>query len=641
MPFSSDPEEESLEPPVHYQFHRKVDTEPDADTIGPWQAVAAPEQQSDSSLVRVFIKSKACASELYVVNRAYALVAKGVGIVDAHLEPGRYKVRQRIGYSELVHDLEIPDAQGDLDVELPALDFPSPIPLAGTSLVSNLMVRPFSLGAGNFRFILRTPIEAGSSLTTTYVEHMRNEMRRFRLESFDGELSIPFGDAQPIGEEQSALVFDTDLSPGMYVVVQQQHDQRQVCLPVLVLKNRVTAVFSLALNDGTVPVPVQLDHAAVAMLREDEQDLPYEGSLLRLEAARKAIGAGRHVYGWDHPAVDPGSSENILLALLDLQLGWRCMNPLVTDQGASPPSDERPLMHVDVARLLDQLELVRSVLGQGNADLVALIFAMKVEVAEKEILPLKGPPLLRRSWDQLLSTHEGNALAANLMTFPFQTEPSPTWFLWSEKPGVRASALAEGRRRVQAGSDGPTFSFPISDSGVLGSVLTSAMNITLPLKGTFALGLNVVKNLIHRVPWLTKSLDTAHPSTVTFDDVEAMLAALIRNKSFVDWLNKAQLVFQAEDETITDESMRRLVSSLHALSDPKLVEMLGPDVIARQVLATLRLPQSRVVQLVEELLKGVVNRLSDSDRTAILAVLQGAVAAAEVWLTTKTPPKNS
>lgn len=651
MPSSSDTEEEGHEPFAQFRPHEGADTEHDANVTAAWRAVAAPGQGSVSSLVRVFIESKAHASELYVVNRSYALVAQGVGALDVRLEPGLYKVRQRIGYSELVQNLEVPEEGAVLEMELPPLDFPSPIPLAGTSLVPDKMaLRPFSLGVGNFRFILRTPVEAGSLLTAAQAEHMHTEMKRLRLESFDGTLSIPLGDAQPLGEAQSALVFDANLAPGTYVVVQKHHDQRQVCLPVLVLEARTTAVFSLALSDDEEPVPVQLEHAAVAMLRNDERDLPYEESLLRLEAARKAIGAGRRVCGWSSQALTPsapdlGWPENVILVLLDAQLGWRCLNSRVTDQGKLPPAGERSFMQVNVEGLSDQLDLARSVLGSENADIVALHSALKVKFAEKEVLPLKGPPLLRRSWDQLLSAHEGNTLAASLMTFPFQTEPSPTWFLWSETPGVRAATLArrsEGGRSVEMDSGDLVLSLPSPGGGnVLGDLgLSSGMKIILPLQETLALGLNVMRRLIRQNPVPKKSLQPKQAITVTINDVEAMLAALIQNESFEDWLEKAQMALRAEGKTIIDESMRRLVSSLQALADPTLVDMLGGDVVARQVLATLHLPQNRVIQLVKELLKGIISRLSDSDRMAILAILRNVVVTAEVWVATKTPTKD-
>ena len=121
------------------------------------------------------------------------------------------------------------------------------------------------------------------------------------------------------------------------------------------------------------------------------------------------------------------------------------------------------------------------------------------------------------------------------------------------------------------------------------------------------------------------------------------MAALLSSKSFEDWLPKAQQVYEAEGKTIKDESMRRLIAGVRAFSDETLVNALGADAVAKQVLATLRLrlPQSRVVQLVKDLLKVVVTRLAYPDRTAILVVLRGALDVAAAWLLAPpAPPKN-
>jgi len=600
-----------------------------------WSAVAARELPAATSQVNVVIESSAYASELYVVNRAYALVAKGVGRLAIELEPGRYKIRQRIGYSEHVQDLDVSAGRETCNVKLPRLEFPSPIPLRGTSLVSVPPgPRPFSYGSGTFRFVLRTPVIEDSLSSGAQVERMHAEMRRLRLESFDGKLSVPFNEASVSGDPSGALIFSSEQPPGMYVVVQEREGDRQVCMPILVREGRTTVVFSLALSDEGEPVPVELGHAAMAMIRDEDLTGKYEESLLRMEAARKAIAAGRHVYGWSD-AVPLGQPENVLLDLMDVYLGWQCLNPRIADHGEPLPEGERPLLHVDRAALLARLKRACAVLGRKSADVVALAHALSFDRSEIEVLPLDAPPLLKRSWDRLLSFEEGNAQAGSVMVFPYQVESSSTWFLWSEEPGARARAIAEAAE-ADAPSRGGGISLPGLAGGgdVLGDLgVTHAL--TLPVKELLSYGFKVMRDaVVERIPRLGRK----GPPVVTFENVEAMLAALLEDKSFQDWLNKAQFFFEAEGKTIRDESMRRLISGLRSLSDPTLLEALGADAVAKQALAALRLPQSRVVQLVKDLLNVVVNRMDRADKVAILAVLRGVVGVAEAWLKASPAP---
>lgn len=637
MPSQSDAHDDDEEEVAREQ----PDDDAEEAGTGRWSAVAVSDLPGTTSQVNVVIESCAYASELYVVNRAYALMAKGVGRLALELEPGRYKVRQRIGYSEHVQDLEVSGSLEPCIVKLPRLEFPSPIPLPGTSLVSVPPgPRPFSYGSGTFRFVLRTPLGGNSLLSDAQVEHMHAEMRRLRLESFDGKLSVPFNEASTSGDAPGTLTFSSEQPPGVYVVVQERGRNRQVCMPILIRKARTTVVFGLTLSDEGEPIPVELGHAGMAMLRNVDLTGEYEESLLRMEAARKAIAAGRHVYGWSDAVPDEvlhalGQPENVLLDLMDVYLGWHCLNPRIADHGEPLPEGERPLLQVDRAALLTRLKRASAVLGRDSADVVALVHALNIVPSDIEVLPVDAPPLLKRSWDRLLSFSEGNAQAGSVMVFPYQVEPSSTWFQWSEEPGARAKAIAEveetsARSRIDGRM--PEISHLGGGGGALGS-LGVAVLISLPVKELLSYGLKVMRDaVIERIP------RRKGPPVVTFENVEAMLAALLEDKSFQDWLNKAQSVLEAEGRTIKDESMGRLILGLRSLSDPTLVEALGADAVAKQVLAALRLPQSRMVQLVKDLLNVVVNRLDRGDKAAILAVLRGAVGVVEAWLKSSPAP---
>lgn len=649
MPSISDSEEtEDEEPSSNPQDSEAAETAAAGGPSVPSRP-AEPSVEAEKTL-RVHIETMARAAEIYVVNRAYAMVASGVGSLSVKLEPGPYKVRQRIGYTESVHDMVASEDQGGSEWHLPPLEFPSPIPLWGTSLFAagRDAPRPFSIGEGNFRFVLRVPVDRDRTLTAGEETRLRGEMSRLRLESFDGKQVLPLTEGCTIDEQHGTLAFSARLEPGAYVLVQNVSGDTQVCLPVPLWWNYTTAVFALALGDEGVPVPLQFAHAAIATLRTDQLSREYEGSLLRLEAARKAIGAGRSLFGWSqtmHLPQGDGSLENPILSLLDWQQALRqwmteWQSP-ANAQGAADRTPKRPSAthtRMLIARFRDDL-------GQNSADAVSLgltvaHWAGHAAEAETPNALLAGPPLLRGSWDQLLATPEGDKLAGRQMPFVYQVLPSSTWFIWHEAPGARATGL-KAAAVIEAGFGAHIrkYEVPLPElgGGGLGG-LVSSIKLSVPLGSILSMGLNAMRHVARRIPVLRKTAFSGALDSVTIEDVEAMLAALLKSKSFEEWLNKAQQVFEAEGKTIRDESMRKLIAGLRAFSDVTLVNALGPEVVAKQVLATLRLPQSRVVPLVKELLKGVVTRLAGPDRKNILKVLHSSLDVAEAWLL--TPPKN-
>jgi hypothetical protein len=625
MPSPFEPESEPLEPAADEPVPAHDDDGINAPDPAPWRIPACEK-------VQVRFTSSAGASELYLINRGYALIAKGVGLLDLQLEPGPYKIRQRIGYCESVQDVDVVDHSDSMNIELPALAFPSPIPLPGTSLAEAGLPRPFSLGAGNFRFVLRAPIEAGMQVDEGTAEHMREEMRSLRIERFDGALSWPMSEARPSADAPSMLVFDVTLPAGSYVIVQQREARRQLCLPVLILPGRVTAVFSLALKDETAladgrsPVAVQLDHAAIAILPADALELPYEPSLIRLEAARKGLGAGRTVCGWS----GPDDVENIVLTLMDVQLGLRSATAQVNEPAEVIADLEQPVVRVDPGGLKASIQRLGAQVGQGNADVSALSYVLNLTGADSRGPTLTAPPLLRRSWDQLLAKTGGNGLLSELMVFPFQAEPSSTWFLWSEAPGVRTATFAKRRELVPVQSDpsDPSDELMMARREPPATTVMSAMKDLLMSalhRGRHVIGSNLTRK---------RSVDGTedHDTPMSIDNVEAVLAALIANKAFITWVNELHLDLQTDDKLFPDESLNRLYHSLRALCDPNLIRMLGAEAVARQVLATLGLPQRRVIELVKELLRWIVGKVPDSERQIILAGLQKAAGSVQTWL---------
>jgi hypothetical protein len=490
---------------------------------------------------------------------------------------------------------------------------------------------PFSLGKGNFRFVLRLPLEQGQPLQREHLIRLHTEMARLRLESFDGKQVVPSAESFTIDDRYGMLIFGAELVPGTYVVVQNVDSSKQVCMTVPLWDSYTTIAFALALHDGSEPVPLQLAHVSIAALRTDQMHLDHKETLLRLEAVRKAIGAGRPAFGWTglrDSETEAGSIENPLLRLLDCQqkFRWLLSGNNSATRGTPPPDELSTLSPATALQIGDEIGQLQKASGHTSVDAISLRLAHKqlsehaAEISAPDVLT--GPPLMKRSWDQLLASKAGDTLAGRLMPFGYEVLPSSTWFLWMEAPDVRANSMSKAAQREVGGlvvdSDAPTLA--ASYSGIL------------------SMGLAAVRQFGGRIPMLRRLGVSSALEKVSIEDVEAMLAALLKSETFGEWLNKAQLAYEAEGKTIQDESMRKLIASLRAFSDVVLVQALGAEVVAKQVLGTLKLPQSRVVSLVKDLLKGLVTRLAGPDRKNMLLILHSALDLAEARLL--MPPKQ-
>ncbi|GEM_PF-2437871 len=332
------------------------------------------------------------AAELYLVDRTYALIAGGVGRLDVDLAPGDYLVRQRVGDTESVHEFQVM-AEQPANFSLPRLDFPTPIPLPESTLAkgAGLEHRVLDVQKGNFRLLLWTPVSGPVPAGA-----LGQALETLSLESFDGQRRI---DLTAEIDDHSVWIA-LDLPPGSYVLVQRVASGRQRCLPLRIVPGLATSVYLVLLRDDSGrEIPLELQHAAIALLPSSMKGEELVGLLRRLEAARKALALGRQISGWS-AWEKAGSAENPLLALIDGHLA----------------SVSAPFGNV-----------------LGGAELMAF------DIALGQSLPgvLTGPPLLRQTWGRLLQVPSGNAALLELFPFDYEVESSNAWFIWSEAPGAR------------------------------------------------------------------------------------------------------------------------------------------------------------------------------------------------------------
>ena len=566
----------------------------------------------------VTFKTVDAAAELYLIDRTYALIAKSIGELHTKVVPGIYKIRQRIGYLESVETVEISENK-PLTVNLSPLVFSSPIPLPNTMFGSqaDFDINLVNDKRYNFRFVIWTP----RSMISDSVSKISEVLAQLRLESFDGTIQHTFEHTIVLNEGDTHGILGLSLEDGSYVLVQSDINGRQKCLPIWICSGLVTAIYLLALFENGNAISVSLEHAAIAMLRAEDFGLSGLKSLSQLEAARKTLSLGRKMYGWTYldPSDEPSATMNPLLTLIDAQL-LAC---------AESPSD---------ARVTHAIATAANLISTEFPDVIALNSLVSSREVTDEIdtvwssllSTIKGPPLLRCSWTQLLNTTGGDMAMAKLMPSSLQIEGTCAWFMWSEEVGARLRV----QKILQTDSFSITENIPappltaakayakISNLNVLAS---KGLPVLLPLTDIFS-------SLFLR---FNKPNDLTSPrleTVITFENLVQMLSALLENDSLKKSLAKAYQAISQQNFQFDNAPLQRLFISLEVLMDETLVRAIGAEKLVRQVLISSGLPQTNLIELVKTLIDRLLAQLSPSDRLLVLKTLTGVVAIAEKWL---------
>jgi hypothetical protein len=563
---------------------------------------------------QVRVSTQDGAAELCIIDRTYALVATGVGKLDVSLPAGEYQLRQRVGDDEQIQPLTVLPGGLEQEVELPPLAFPSPIPLPGTTLADPLgtQAKRVEKASGNFRLLLWAP-DLTSALGDR--KHARDrveaQLKRLRLEGFltgaSQEFVLVAPDENDLANSVSSLIA-MNLSPGPYVLIQQGSAGRQRCMPVWICPGFVTALYLLVLQVDGEDVPVELDHAAVAFLSAGDFERNYVSSLLQLESARKALSMGRPAHGstWQLAGLSETISvKNPLLYLLDAQL--------LAGQATAPELDA----------VQSYVSMAAGLLGNDFPDVAAL--RTLAQPAQPKIPPmqlnLRGPPLLRRSWAQLLATPQGNAALGGLMDFAFQVDGTGTWLLWSEDKDSRqkrARYMADRQQPVPSG-DAP---FLLSRAGRVVSLMGILVKGLSYSTGRMSGGLERSDQDIQRIQL----------KQVSVDKVVQMLVLLSDSGLLQRLLDKGQQLAAEQGAWVNQDSMRQLLASLQVLLDKTLVKAMTAETLVRQSLGSLGLPDEKVVGLARSLMALLLEKVSNRDRTLAVKTLEGVLTVADAWL---------
>ncbi|NBA94853.1 hypothetical protein [Pseudomonas sp. R5(2019)] len=205
------------------------------------------------------------------------------------------------------------------------------------------------------------------------IEHLRTEVGKLGIQTLAGTPLLDLQASGTLEAAQGMFILDIALEEGVVVLTQACANGRKRCLPIYLLKERVTHLYLLSLRDldSLKPIEINLDNAAV-IFQHGAQVSVWTQNALKLEVARKAFSAGRTISGWagkDTASIHATAASNPLLALIDAQL---CLK--------SPPGSNN-------TRLAALIDASAEVLGSHFPDVIALRAAYRELTARDALLP--------------------------------------------------------------------------------------------------------------------------------------------------------------------------------------------------------------------------------------------------------------
>ena len=517
------------------------------------------------------------ASELYLIDRSFNEVSRGVGRLELDLVPGPYRVRERIGDSEAVSGVfEVGfDKQSDFTVH--GVSYETPLPIAGTATYQEMPRLGRPRGGSGIRVVVRDPATRDDMDAGARDVCMMREVARLRIETLTCDPAATLTEGEVLASDNGLFAVDVDLGPGSYVLVQECAGGRQCCLPLYVMPDWNPAVYLLMpcqAASGAEGAGLRLAEASLFYAARDAADPPGDIELARLEAARHALSRRRAIGGWALLPQAPGQAgANPLMSLIDAYL-------LLPRAPGNAGADTAALIDRAAEAFGNDFPDVRAArLAHAQAGGTATAAARDAVQQAKGFTaqPLYGPPILARSWHHLLDAYNERQDAAPVLPFEFSVEPSESWFVWSEQTGARRP----GRGR----------------SG-LGALLEKATNPEL---------LKLARDVFERVA---------------------------RSDESADWVRKVQALAAEQagraDSVFRDPAMQRIVAALAMVSDPILQKAFGQKELIEHAWASLKVPND----VLNATLRKLIGVLAEHKLLAGLSLVigVGTLAAALTWL---------
>ncbi|MFJ4292811.1 hypothetical protein ACIP1U_23955 [Cupriavidus sp. NPDC089707] len=400
-------------------------------------------------------------SEVMVVDGDFQVLARGLQCVELRVPPGIYRARALVGsqHNEMLFSVEATDSRKT--VQIPAVEFSSPIPLAQTATSRDYHQNALSaavhnatdaarLGAGSQIVIfLRDPSDLCFSLEPHELARYAENFDGFVLSKWDGNDRHALKEIGVFEPQRGYLVASVQANPGAYALSLPYRDNNRQFLPLV-----VPAGWSLHVYITMDEIPptglgrrANLDEAAIVLDRLHVGFEPNRTDLKVLEVARHALARG-------HNVLQPAAMSQ----LLEEKFANPMMGIMAAHLMLLEPQPNLPLVQTVV-------ENTGSLIGAGFPDLLALSYRLKsarpdgasIDDANQVVAGLRAPPMLQRSWHFLMEawrkapqrpapTHgEPFSLANRLVS-------SSVWLSWesdaSPESGLRLKPHAPASRGI-------------------------------------------------------------------------------------------------------------------------------------------------------------------------------------------------
>ena len=391
----------------------------------------------------VTVAASDAAAEVFVVDSAFGVLARGIGRVSVTVPPGIYRAKAKVGelQNEVLFAIDDDDTAGTtIRVEAPA--FASPLPLMRTSThadahqdAAETMSRSNSprlaLGSGaRLVLVFRDPAMAGAALSGEALAGYAQAWQGIALVDAAGAHRVLLTDAAALDARAGWLLVEAEVDPGAWVVSVPVPGRPDHCMPLVASAGWATQLFvNLGPGADGSPRRFRLDDAAIVL---DRPGVPFAADrhdLRVLEVARQALAGGHNVVAG--PVMDEllmGKFESPMMGLVAAHLLLLDARPKL-DLVAQVVGNTGGLIganHPDVLALRLRVDQLR---GQPAAGLTALLESVR------------QPPMLRLSWAYLMAAVSSPAAGGSpalAVRRPFALATcvvgSTLWLTWENLP---------------------------------------------------------------------------------------------------------------------------------------------------------------------------------------------------------------
>ncbi len=335
--------------------------------------------------------------EIFVIDGANNVVARGVQTLSAELPLGIYKIRYQVGARVVDTMDELPPGQGDHWALVPELTVTTPVPLLPTSTGGQPTSAETAMawskevhvshGRGSRIFVFV------NARTTTPAS---NGVSDLTIRTFGGEKITPLSQSK-----DGCLGCTIELDPGNYLLRVAGPGSSSIEQSIYAADGWQTQVFVPVAQSDDQAIP-DLSESAVLMAPIELGFQPDLQTLRWIEAARQSLASGRgaaapvkalklgveQAAGIQKLAVDESTLREILRA--------KFLNPMLGIYGA----------HLMALKPKPNLDLLREVVGNlqklvgEHPDVTSLLLYLKDERAAQLTYP--QPPMLRSSWSLIV-----------------------------------------------------------------------------------------------------------------------------------------------------------------------------------------------------------------------------------------------